>query len=197
MYLLITLIAALVANGPQDQNATRIAAEEKAVYRVLIEDLLQRAGNGRAAHVAIRRTTTTGPRRDPNQPLEQELRALVAELKEGTASVPAPEASLRASFVASNRTPHAVPADLGLSVPVAIDDFDLSPRDFWTQFARKYPGSAGIIGLSGVGFNDTHTRALVYREHIEAPRAASGELVLLAHDARGWHIEKTFPLWMS
>jgi hypothetical protein len=175
--------------------ASRADVEERAVYQVVIEDIVQRAQPGHTAHVAIRAMTTTGLR--PGGQAENagsELKKLIENLSDGSTPL---DTSLRASYVAANSAPHAFPTDLKLSVPHATEAFDLSPRDFWAQFYRKYPGSAGLVGLSRAGFNNGFTQALVYREHLHANMGASGEFVLLTRDAHGWRVAKTFPYWQA
>jgi hypothetical protein len=175
--------------------ASRADAEERAVYQVIIEDILQRAQPGHSAHVAIRAMTTPGLRPGtPAENVESELNKLLGNMTDGSTPL---DPGLRASYIAANGAPHPFPPDLTLSVPHATEAFDLSPRDFWAQFYKKYPGSAGIVGLSRVGFNKTYTQAFVYREHLHADRAASGEFLLLTREARGWHLSKTFPYWIA
>jgi hypothetical protein len=194
--LFVACFGSLASRLEAVQSAeSRADAEERTVYQVVIEDIVQRAQPGHTAHVAIRAMTTTGLR--PGGEAENagsELKKLIEHMSDGATPL---DADLRASYLAANSAAHPFPADLKLSVPHATEAFDLSPRDFWAQFYRKYPGSAGIVGLSRVGFNSAFTQALVYREHLHANMGASGEFVLLTRDARGWHLAKTFPYWTA
>ena len=104
---------------------------------------------------------------------------------------------LRAHFIELNRTTHPLSGELKLSVPYVIKSFDLSPRDFWEQFYKTYPGSAGIVVFSRVGFDDGFSRALVYVEHLHGNRAMSGEYLLLTHGANGWQIAKRMSSWIA
>jgi len=190
---LFGLSAMLAAQG----NASRTAQEEKAVYEAVIENLLHNAGPGHSAHVAIRGTTVTGQRsQDPASDATAELTKLLESINGDSAPL---DASLRAHYVAANRTAQPFPTEpaLALSVPHVIQPFDLSSKDFWAQFYKKYPGSAGIVVFSRVGFNDSFTRAFVYREHLYANRGMNGEYLVLVRDAKGWRIEKTIPSWIA
>jgi hypothetical protein len=122
------------------------------------------------------------------------LKKLLDDL-EGTTGPLGP--ALRAHFIELNRTTHPLNGELKLSVPYVIKEFDLSPRDFWEQFYKTYPGSAGIVHFSRVGFDNGFAHALVYVEHLHGNRAMSGEYLLLAHGANGWQIEKRMPSWIA
>jgi hypothetical protein len=180
----VTVLAVVVGLvGVQTQeDSPRLAAEEKAVYETVIVDVLKHARPDRSAQIAIRAETTTdrlfsgGPDRVEALPVD---------------------AALRTRFSASNRTPHPFPTKLTLAVPYVTQGFDLSPKDFWQQFYARFPRSAGIVGLSRVGFNDDFTRALVYREHLYGNLGSEGVYLLLSRGANGWAIDKVFPSWIS
>jgi hypothetical protein len=195
--LLAAFLATCLQPPPKAQQPPRAAEEEKAVCEAAIEDVVQHAGPGRSAQVAIRSTTATGrrPGTDEAADTETELKKLVDDISRNT--TPPLDRALRASYVAQNRMSQPFPTSLKLSVPSVTEAFDLSSKDFWSQFYKKHPGSAGIIVLSRVGFNDTYTRALIYREHLYANRGMNGVYLLLTRDANGWHIEKTIPSWIA
>jgi hypothetical protein len=197
----LTVLAALIAGSgaprAAQSNPPRAAQEEKAVYEAVIEEVLHNAGPGHSAHVAIRGTTATGQRsHEPTSDATAELKQVLESINGDSAPL---DASLRAHYIAANHTAQPFPAEpaLALSVPHVIQPFDLSPRDFWTQFYRKYPGSAGIVVLSRVGFNDGFTRAFVYREHLSGNLAMNGVYLVLVREAKGWRIEKTIPSWIA
>jgi hypothetical protein len=191
--VLLCVIGASFA-GAGRLAAIEIEPHEQAVYEAVIADVLKHAGPDHARHVAIRVPTATGQRPGSTGTPEVDLKKLLDDL-EGTTGPLGP--SLRAHFIALNRTTHTLSGELKLPVPYVIKEFDLSPRDFWEQFYRTYPGSAGILEFSRVGFDDGFARALVYVEHLHGNRAMSGEYLLLSHGANGWTIEKRMPSWIA
>jgi hypothetical protein len=164
------------------EDSPRLAAEEKAVYETVIRDILKHPDRVQKTQIAIRAETTTDRAGSSGPDRVQAL---------------AVDPVLRTRFSASNKTPHLIPTTLKLPVPYVAQGFDLSPRDFWQQFYKRYPGSAGIVGLSRVAFTDDFAHALVYREHIHGDRTGQGEYLLLSRGANGWVIDKEFPSWIS
>lgn len=182
MLAVVVGLASVQTQVQAQEDSPRLLAEEKAVYETVIGDILKHPDRVQKTQVAIRAQTTTdmagssGPDRVQALPID---------------------AVLRNRFSASNRTPHPIPPGLKLPVPYVTQGFDLSPRDFWQQFYKRYPGSAGIVGVSRVAFTDDFVHALVYREHISGNLAGKGEYLLLSRGANGWVIDKEFPSWIS
>jgi predicted ATP-grasp superfamily ATP-dependent carboligase len=57
---------------------------------------------------------------------------------------------------------------------------------------EKYPGSDGCISFSRVGFNNSHTQALVYVTRILKPLVGGGGYYLLEYNAGKWEIIDQF-----
>ena len=58
----------------------------------------------------------------------------------------------------------------------------------WTAFHDKFPGNAGHILLSGVGFSRDGRQALVFGSVGSASLSASGDFFLLRRTANGWRV---------
>lgn len=67
----------------------------------------------------------------------------------------------------------------------------------YESFYEKYPGSAGYIRFSDVGFNDNFTAALVYFEEFANSTGAGGGMVYLEKAEDKWVIKGFYDLWAS
>lgn len=65
------------------------------------------------------------------------------------------------------------------------------------KFGEKYPGSSGILAFSKVGFNNTHTQALVYASRWCGTRCGEGQYYLMRKQNDVWVIEDQMELWVS
>lgn len=114
------------------------------------------------------------------------------------------DARLWRAFVAANESPRAMPRDLDAGVPVAWfsnAEWHALPQDEvemgWTAFHERFPGNAGHISLSGVGFSEDGRLALVFGSVGRASLSASGDFFLLRRDARGWRIVDVLTVVMA
>ncbi len=71
------------------------------------------------------------------------------------------------------------------------------PSAGWTQFFARFPGAAGLLRLSHVGFDDTGNHALVYLEHQCGAECGTGRLVHLVLDPAGWTVKNATLVWMT
>lgn len=71
------------------------------------------------------------------------------------------------------------------------------PEAGWQQFFARFPGAAGLLRLSHVGFDETGQHALVYLEHQCGAECGTGRLVYLVHEATGWAIRNATLVWMT
>jgi hypothetical protein len=67
----------------------------------------------------------------------------------------------------------------------------------WRAFYAKYPGSPGVINLSGVGFSRNGNLALVYMGKSCGPLCGEGTFYLLARRNGAWVVENQVPWWVS
>ena len=67
----------------------------------------------------------------------------------------------------------------------------------YESFYEKYPGSAGYIRFSDVGFNDNFTVALVYVEEFANSTGAGGGMVFLEKAEARWVVKGFVYLWAS
>ncbi len=69
-------------------------------------------------------------------------------------------------------------------------------RDGWAELDERYPGNAGVILLSRVGYSRDGAQVLVYVT-TACPLCGSGEYVLLARGGNGWTIVARAQDWVS
>jgi hypothetical protein len=68
---------------------------------------------------------------------------------------------------------------------------DASP--FWLGFRQQYPGAWGMVGFSGVAFNQQHTQALVYTDHECGGSCHNADTWLLDKNGEKWRIAERIP----
>lgn len=65
-------------------------------------------------------------------------------------------------------------------------------------FDEHYPGAQGLMFLSPIGFNKSHTQALVYVENtIGFGTGSSGYLVLMTKQTGVWQVVRVQLVWIS
>jgi hypothetical protein len=69
--------------------------------------------------------------------------------------------------------------------------------DGWTDLRAKYPGIAGMLTFSRVGFNHEVNQALVYAAWSCGPLCGHGDYVFLEKQAGAWTIKKEYSLWQA
>lgn len=94
------------------------------------------------------------------------------------------------------RVPIVVASEATLnSLPSAMDgDVD----GYWRAFYRRFPGAAGLVTLSRVGFNAARTQAVVGVSRGCGGLCGTGTVVLLERDPDGhWRVVRNALLWIS
>ena len=71
------------------------------------------------------------------------------------------------------------------------------PREFWRSFYARFPGAAGSIAVSRVGFDDQGTHALLYVSHGCGALCADGGFVLVERRGERWVVLKYLVTWVS
>jgi hypothetical protein len=148
-------LGAVPANSESPDPPTITDAEAYAVYASLLPDhwLIQHA---RATSLVFQRETSTRPMCDPIGKTDNEVWRPVVE-----------------AFRSANAQTRAIHAGEPLGFPYAVVPareiraiFEYSDTAWvWIDFLAKFPGSAGCIDVSAVGFDEQKTRAMVYLAH--------------------------------
>ncbi|HJZ81270.1 MAG TPA: hypothetical protein VKD91_13025 [Pyrinomonadaceae bacterium] len=185
---------------PPDER--RIAAESKAVYQFVLEEIFVKDG----ANLLVIEDHTTGC------PAYEDPR-LFDELTSGretffdvvSQSIPEAQPATLRSYYEQNRIPRKLKPELHLSTHYALvsaaemDQFfgkDARGRG-WQAFYSRYPKSPGLIFMSAVGFNSSYDEAMLYIGHQCGGLCGSGEYLLLRQTEDRWHIVDRKPLWIS
>jgi hypothetical protein len=84
---------------------------------------------------------------------------------------------------------------LGLPLGKQVDNSgeysEASP--FWLAFRQQYPGAWGMVGFSGVAFNQQHTQALVFTDHECGGSCHNADTWLLDKSGEKWRIAERIP----
>jgi hypothetical protein len=84
---------------------------------------------------------------------------------------------------------------LGLPLQKEVEDSgeysEASP--VWLAFRQHYPGAWGMVGFSGVAFNQQHTQALVFTDHECGGSCHNADTWLLNRSGEKWHIAERIP----
>jgi hypothetical protein len=84
---------------------------------------------------------------------------------------------------------------LGLPLQKEVEDSgeysEASP--VWLAFRQHYPGAWGMVGFSGVAFNQQHTQALVFTDHECGGSCHNADTWLLDNSGEKWRIAERIP----
>lgn len=69
--------------------------------------------------------------------------------------------------------------------------------DYWTDFNKIYPGSAGYNSFSRVGFDKTKRNALVYFVNWCGSLCGTGSYVHVQKSETGWEVKVAAGMWIS
>jgi hypothetical protein len=67
----------------------------------------------------------------------------------------------------------------------------------WSEFNRRYAGSAGFLRFSRVGLDRSRTEALLYFEHRAGLLGGSGGYAVLEHLQGSWQMRTILFIWQS
>ena len=67
----------------------------------------------------------------------------------------------------------------------------------WREFASRYAGSPGYVAMSGIGFNDARSEAVVYIMFSCASLCGMGIYVRLARKKGAWAVASQTMAWVS
>jgi hypothetical protein len=70
-------------------------------------------------------------------------------------------------------------------------------NDGWEAFYRLYPNSSGEIVFGCIGYNASHTRALVEMGNMYASLGGEGQVIYLAKESGHWKLVKSVVIWVS
>ena len=108
------------------------------------------------------------------------------------------------SFLKKGETSRTLPRTLPLQRDVyRVEEQDRpfgetgGPKERWKAFYGRYPGSAGLFHLSGIGYNQDRTRAILYVSHGCGGLCGSGRVVVLSRTGDTWRIYKEVILSVS
>ena len=84
---------------------------------------------------------------------------------------------------------------LGLPLQKQVDNSreysEASP--FWLAFRQQYPGAWGMVGFTRVAFNQQHTQALVFTEHVCGEVCRNADTWLVDKSGETWRIAERIP----
>ncbi len=112
---------------------------------------------------------------------------------------------LKADFSAQNKAGQPLDAIFAghpeitlLGQEELIKIFDpASGRDGWKEFYARYPKAGGTITVSRIGYDRSHTHALVMVGSQSAPLAGYGEYLLMEKVNGAWRVVKNVMAWIS
>lgn len=93
--------------------------------------------------------------------------------------------------------PYVLAADEELRALFVLDKDGRAGDDSWAPFYQQYPGAAGIIVLSRVGFNEKKDQALVYVVQQTGMVGGVGRILVLSKSGDTWKIVKDVQMWLS
>lgn len=67
----------------------------------------------------------------------------------------------------------------------------------WKEFYARYPKASGTISVSMIGYDRSHTHALLMAGMQSAPLAGYGEFLLMEKVGENWQVIKNVMAWIS
>ena len=97
------------------------------------------------------------------------------------------------SYIERNVVSSKLPATMNLGVDYILlstpEFLEITSKSNWGEVLKEtYPGSEGFVAFSRIGFNNSHTQALVYVTRVTAPLVGEGGYYLLEYNAGQWKI---------
>ena len=172
------------------------ATDANEIYRLLIHEQIK--SNDEVKLMVLEAETTSFVMVEDNS-LEPEWKHPTAFHKMLKETMPDAESQTLDNYLLRNETPELLKVwNLDVKhVLVTRSDLPDSLGDFWGEFAKKFPNSAGLISFSKVGFNNQHDQALVYVGLSCGWLCGEGKYVLLKKVNGKWAIQKEQSLWVS
>lgn len=177
---------------------SRPDAEKYAVYSALLKDMYVNDG----IKLLVIGTADHCPKTPDEKAPDADAEQMASDLGNG---LPGLERATVEDFVArSNRC-----EPLGRRFELPVDYVLVTRKELdrlfgrgdvgggWERFYKKYPGSAGIISLSNVGFNAAMDQALVAPSKGCGGLCGAGYYVLLAKRDGVWRVQSKSMTWVS
>jgi hypothetical protein len=108
--------------------------------------------------------------------------------------------STRTSYIAHNlfssriRSRFVLPSRADVAI---VSERDLHSYSYGTPaFEKRFPRNIGLIILSGIGFNPTHTQAVFYFNHL-CGLCGGGRYVLMEKINGSWRVREEHYTWIS
>lgn len=97
------------------------------------------------------------------------------------------------SYIERNVVSSKLSATMNLGVDYILlstpEFLEITSKSNWGEVLKEtYPGSEGYVAFSRIGFNNSHTQALVYVTRVIAPLVGKGGYYLLEYNAGQWKI---------
>ncbi len=180
---LLTLAACASAPRAGAPPAAPAATHDAAVYAAVIDHLVQ------AGKVAIVIDSTFIPPRGGADVVQGEAAEVVRSFAEANrARRPLPRTLPSARTIRFTRN-----ADL----PFARQAENRDLEALWRSFHEQFPGAGGYYDFSGIGFDASHSIAVVYAGHHCGSLCGTGRRVTLRRNGSRWEVVKADMLWVS
>jgi hypothetical protein len=203
---LLSIVVGLIAcnRGQKPTTPTReMSAAEYEVLTAWIDAKLSgKEQVGKVTKVAIFETTNCGddhllgdenghpiPWEKTAESLRKKDPALQQSALDAFRKVNAQEAFLRRSLHPS--------IDFELVTSAQLEPIFCKHCGFWPAYYKQFPGSQGLLTLSGVGFSSDGTQAFFYFGNQCGELCGTGDYVIMEKRDGRWVIQKEINMWVS
>ena len=170
--------------------------EEYAVYSALLQSLYASGAKVLVIDNFVSGCVPVGNNAEGERAWQQSLNGLPNKL-------PRLSAKTVTDFKSKSRTCHTIEAKLRLPTKyILISQTErraiFSKPDVnksWQSFQQKYPGAAGYINVSNIGFNEDRTQALVNTFRKCGDKCGGEKMVLLTKVNGKWSVAATHKIW--
>jgi hypothetical protein len=188
----LVLFLAWPISSVQSQSVAELSEDESAVYTALFADIYQ-AAKGRPIVLSDQTALGVPPGMIANIPVQglQTQKFL---------SPVSPEA--KQDYEDANHQSKKLPSPCHLAPECFTADIaDLAPQvkddRAWRGFFKKHRNTPGIVVVSRIGFNKSHTEGIVYTGNSCGTLCGQGEFVWLVKSSGGWAVKDRTTVWIS
>ena len=179
----VSLACSLFTSTPAPSQAD-IEMEEQAVYAVF-------ARRSKALALILENTSTSAIDEEPQQ--------MIDNIKDGLSGLSKDTID---SYVERNAQSTQLSPDMQLGVDYVLlseeELREISSQGNWHEvLTEKYPGSAGYMIFSRVGFNRSLDQAVIYVGDVAGPLMGAGFYYLLEKQDGEWIIKEQTMVWIS
>jgi hypothetical protein len=198
---IIGLILQTIASASADPiQQTEVSPEDYAVYDAAIDTMFadNQVTFDFGGEVAVKLLVLVSPTDADVEISHIEAGSYDDPLKDYRGRFPSIQPQTVSDYAAKNKHSQLLKPSFNVKVKyVIVEAAEINGGPGSEGFDKKFDGSKGYMRLSGPGFNQDHSQALVYMSYICGGLCGHGFFVFLTKTKGEWKVAGTFRDWIS